>query len=464
MKKILIILLVLLMNNYSKKDIEIKHKGYNDLYYFVKYILGYDQLVYHVHKDLCDFIQNTNGDILDLEPRDHFKTTCISVGYPIFLLNSNPELAIVISHKNLGKAKDILSGIKQQYEKNPILKYYYGNQIGETWGATELTINRRQKIRNEKSISIGATDHEITSGHYDVVINDDLVGLKDMYSEAERNTTLRYYKSLVYIRNKANFVKEINIGTRWELNDLYSYIQKNREGINTRIKTAVLSNGEPYFPERYKKEELLRMQKEDPIMFSSQMMNNPMPLENQIFKFDNLKFYNPNEIKDFDLVNSYCDLAIKKTDSADFTSNITIGVKNGNYYVMNCWVNKQNPEIVSNVIIENAKEYSIRIQGIESNSFQELFVNMIEKEFQKQNIHTSIEKIQHSTDKQMRISSILGLVNNRVYFRSDWETVYPLLISQLINFPQGDHDDAPDSLEGCLSLFTKFSDIRIRQI
>ena len=118
----------------TKDELQLKEKGYESLYHFTKYILGYKDLVYRVHKPLCDFIQNNGKDgntLLDLEPRDTFKTTCGSIGFSIWSIINNYDIRINLNHKILGKVREKLVEIKGHFESNKLFRHLYGDFVSE---------------------------------------------------------------------------------------------------------------------------------------------------------------------------------------------------------------------------------------------------------------------------------------------------------------------------------------------
>src|SRR6266446_6802571 len=66
----------------------LRDKAYRSLYYFTKFVMGYKELVGHLHIAWCDFVQNTARTIRHrglLQPRGHFKST-IGKGYSLWRL------------------------------------------------------------------------------------------------------------------------------------------------------------------------------------------------------------------------------------------------------------------------------------------------------------------------------------------------------------------------------------------
>ena len=119
---------------FNGDELRIKEHGYESLYFLTKHILQYDKLTDTVHKPLCDFIQCGAGRLIDLEPRDTFKTTCGSIGYCIFIILNNPNIRILLNHKVLGKSREIMNVIANHFQYNEKLKFLCGVWVGEPGG------------------------------------------------------------------------------------------------------------------------------------------------------------------------------------------------------------------------------------------------------------------------------------------------------------------------------------------
>lgn len=441
---------------YSKKDLKIKLQGYQSLYFLTKYILGYDRMTERVHRPLCNFIQYKTGTLLDLEPRDHFKTTVASIGYSIFCIINNPNIRILLSHKILKKSKEICGEIRKHFESNETFRYFYGDWVGPYWGIDGFTVNRRTKIVREPTVTPGGTDHEITSAHYELINNDDLAGLADMFSMAAREKTVRYYKSQKFLRDRGTFLKEINMNTRWHINDYSSYIMEKRKGVHVRITKALLGekgNYKAYFPERYTVQELLDEKEEDPIMFASQRQNDPRPTADQLYNIDQLKTFNMKSFKPVYNI-GYVDPAFGKRESDEpcFFCFAIGSVVDDMIYLIEWYTNKKKPEDNDILILEKVKEHNLKMFGFESNAAQSVWGDGLKKKFKKEGIILTFKDINHTTNKDRRIQGMHGAVKNHVLFREDWEDAYPEAMSQLLLYPQHKFKDAPDGLEGVIDL------------
>lgn len=91
--------------------------------------------------------------------------------------------------------------------------------------------------------------------------------------------------------------------------------------------------------------------------------------------------------------------------------------------------------------------------GIEANAWQDLLQPDFAEEFSKQGVLApEAWLINNSVNKQVRIRRIGGyLAHGRIRFKSDCPDT-ALLIDQLLDFPEGSHDDGPDALEMAIRL------------
>ncbi len=91
--------------------------------------------------------------------------------------------------------------------------------------------------------------------------------------------------------------------------------------------------------------------------------------------------------------------------------------------------------------------------GIECNAWQDLLAPDFAEEFRRQNVLApEVWQINNTVNKQVRIRRLAGyLAHRRMRFMKDCPGTQ-ILIDQLLDFPGGDHDDGPDSLEMAIRL------------
>jgi predicted phage terminase large subunit-like protein len=92
--------------------------------------------------------------------------------------------------------------------------------------------------------------------------------------------------------------------------------------------------------------------------------------------------------------------------------------------------------------------------GCESNGFQDVLRGNLAPALKAAGLgEVNVRGIENTTNKQGRIESLEPLTTSgKVRLRADWSKVYPLLMDQLLSFPQDAHDDGPDALQCLASL------------
>ena len=76
-----------------------RSKAKNSLFFFVKEILGYPDIVATPHQEMCSFFEDAALNVggaqqsfsMLLVPRGCFKTTIGSVGFPLWMLKENHD-------------------------------------------------------------------------------------------------------------------------------------------------------------------------------------------------------------------------------------------------------------------------------------------------------------------------------------------------------------------------------------
>lgn len=110
------------------------------------------------------------------------------------------------------------------------------------------------------------------------------------------------------------------------------------------------------------------------------------------------------------------------------------------------------PQMVADTV-DIYREFRPHVFGLECNAWQDLLAPDFAEEFKRQNVLApEVWKINNQVNKLVRIRRIAGyLSQKRVRFKSSC-TDTRLLVDQLIDFPNGQHDDGPDAMEMAIRL------------
>jgi predicted phage terminase large subunit-like protein len=143
----------------------------------------------------------------------------------------------------------------------------------------------------------------------------------------------------------------------------------------------------------------------------------------------------------------------KDSRRGDYSAYVVLGIgKQGVMYVEADLARRATPQMVSDGV-ELVRQFRPDAFGVEANQFQELLGEHFVAEFRKQQMpHVHPWMIDNDVNKQVRIRRLGPLLSSRrLRFKANSPGT-KLLVEQLKEFPIGDHDDGPDSLEMAIRL------------
>lgn len=296
-------------------------------YYFEKVVLGYNDLVKHLHHhDTELFVDRWASGVRKqfIEwPRAFFKTTTFTIGvsiwhvlpvseedhmYALDTLNipedawlrrvslHDQDATQLIAFETDENAKKKIGQIKWHFEENEIFRTLFPEiaYIGKEpkWSNDCLTIRRVGDRRRDaegtfEAIGVGGA---LQSRHYKTVWEDDLVGERARKSQAEMDKVIGWHGRLHGAFEDASKATRFGVSNRWGYNDLNSYIRENEPDVvfYTRAAWELGEDGVeiPIFPERYSLEALYAIRDSGSMTkydFSCQYLNSPiLPGETEV--------------------------------------------------------------------------------------------------------------------------------------------------------------------------------------
>lgn len=211
---------------------------------------------------------------------------------------------------------------------------------------------------------------------------------------------------------------------------------------------AIRDDGSLFFPERLSWEFLDRTRRtQGSYMFANQYQNEIIPLEDQQFKPEWIRYY--KELPKRKYTFAFIDPAISEASTADYTALTVIDVDaDKNWYIRNATRYRINPTKIINLIFKVNEQFKPQIIGIEDVAYQKALLYMVDEEMRRRGVIVPIKGIRPDAErsKEMRI---LGLVPRFEFGHvmlsrglNDFEMEYA-------QFPRGAHDDLLDSLSYC---------------
>jgi hypothetical protein len=265
--------------------------GSRSLYFFAKGILGYKDITKRTHKPVCDLIQDlTKRKVLVLLPRGCFKTTIGTIAFTIWYLINNPDRTVLIANQIIDNVEYFISEISQHLDgSNPRMMWLYPERIRpdgkwQPWTKRHLLLPGRDILSGTPSVSGIGTGTRAESRHYDIVINDDIIGEKAMSSNVEMTDAMIWHDYSISLSRDPSRMIERMYGTRWDMSDVYSVVLKDPE-YTCLVQPAIDPvDGTLFFPERLGHEVLAQIRDRNFSHYMSQYMNDPQNPEALEFK------------------------------------------------------------------------------------------------------------------------------------------------------------------------------------
>lgn len=296
------------------------------LYYLCKEVLGYKDMVPHVHGDLCEFATSPRyGRFKQATvPRSWFKTWVLTIGKGIWLTLPDEEgiykeiypykgenVRILIASNVIDNAAKMINKIKREWESNDRLKAAFPELIPDfnktRWSDHCAEVKRSGNYTEGTYTAVGAGG-SVISQHFDHIIEDDLIyankddftGQELMPSQEDIDNAIGWHKLTFSLLANPKEGCIDNVGTRWAPHDIIDYIRRCETQYQcleisvTRDATwPVESNEACVWPERYDMVTLQEIRNSQGArIFETQYLNRPRSGEDVAF---NIAYVNQHD-------------------------------------------------------------------------------------------------------------------------------------------------------------------------
>jgi predicted phage terminase large subunit-like protein len=391
-------------------------------------------------------------------PREHAKSTVVSVFWPLFCICYKKRRFIVLISDTQPQAALQLAAIKEELETNDALRKDFGDLVGDKkWDVNDC--------RTSTGISIVArgAGQSLRGLRYrmwrpDLVICDDLENEQDVDNPDTRDKLTRWFKGTVM--NLGKYCQICVVGTILHYDSFLSDLldeTKYKRYIKRRY-MAVDVDWSPesvLWPAKWDLESL-RLKESDlgSVFFNQEFRNLPLSAETQVFQENWIKQhqYFREQIVGIALAKiTYHDPAISLKRKADFFGSVTVGVKaDGKILVLRAEQSKMPFTKQVDYIIRLWDIERPEVVGIEDQAYQEALKQTIDEVSTQTGRYMNVVGVPHLTDKFMRIAKISGLVENgTIQFCLDGTQT--ALINQLLYLGKI-KDDLADALESAVAL------------
>jgi hypothetical protein len=190
-------------------------------------VLGYDLLT-EIHSEWILAAWLAERDATMQAHRNSYKTTAVLTVGVIWWLLWNPNDRVLFVRKTWEDAAGIVGEVRQHYDGNQDLKHFYQFFFGvkkirgKPWGDGGIQLSTRRRIRKEPSLMPLGIGGSVTGLHFEKVLCDDIVTLRDRVSRAERETTKLFVRELknIVLPGHPRYIQ----GTPWHPEDSWSIL------------------------------------------------------------------------------------------------------------------------------------------------------------------------------------------------------------------------------------------------
>lgn len=211
--------------------VETRQQIYKDsLYLFAQVICGFKEITESTHLPMISALrdQETKRKLI-VVPRGCFKSSIGSVAYPMWMVERDPNIRILLDSELYSNSKNLLREIRSHYA-SPAFTDVFGTRESSVWNESEIIVSTRTKPKKEPSIVCSGIGAQKTGQHYDLIIADDMNSpgnTKNPEVAENIRNHVRYYTSILEPGGTLVF-----IATRYSELDVIQMILDNEIGVS----------------------------------------------------------------------------------------------------------------------------------------------------------------------------------------------------------------------------------------
>ncbi len=411
------------------------------------------------HKLIAEHLEAVErGEITRLMitmPPRHGKSMLASEFFPAWYIGRNPSNYIVTATYAQELADDFGRKVKNQIEDDPFKVLFPGISLADdsksakrfhidgTFGGVEHGTAQRGAF-----YAVGVGGPLTGRGAHLLLIDDPIKNREDAESEVLRRKIKDWYTSTAYTRLMPGG-RIVIIQTRWHEDDLSGWLQTEHEHEGWTILNlpAINDDGEALWPEQYPVEALERIRRAlPPRDWSALYQQRPSPDTGDYFKREWIKTYETAPHRDEMLIYGASDYAVT-AKGGDYTVHVVVGVDpDGRLYLLDMWRGQSSSDVWVDAFCDLVRKWKPIGWAEETGQIKSGVGPFLVKRMLEREAYVARESFPTRGDKSVRAQSIRGRIAAQgLYVHRDAPWLADL-VSEMMSFPVGVHDDQVDAL------------------
>lgn len=398
------------------------------------------------------------GDIkrlmITMPPR-HGKSMLASEFFPAWYLGRNPDHYVVTATYAQELADDFGRKVKNQIEDDAFKAIFPGVGLADdSKSAKRFHIEGRnggfehQTSQRGAFYAVGVGGPLTGRGAHLLLVDDPVKNREEADSEIMRRKIRDWYTSTAYTRLMPGG-RVVIIQTRWHEDDLSGWLlrEHKHEGWVTLDLPAINDNGEALWPEQYPLEDLERIRRAlPPRDWSALYQQRPAPDTGDYFRREWI--HEMDELPPLSTVQVFgaSDYAVT-ANGGDFTVHVVMGIDHtGRLWLLDLWRAQASSDVWVDALCALVRQWKPIGWAEETGQIKSGVGPFLVKRMLETQSYVAREQFPTRGDKAVRAQSIRGrmaMQGLHVLRGAPW---LPALISEMMSFPVGSHDDQVDAL------------------
>ena len=396
------------------------------------------------------------GDIkrlmINMPPR-HGKSMLASEFFPSFYLGRNPTHQIVTATYSQELAEDFGRKVKGIMSGDVFKLIFPGVELSsDSQASRRFHVNSAEQsfgtVQKGAYFAVGAGGPLTGRGADLLLIDDPIKNREDADSEAMRRKLIDWYTSTAYTRLMPGG-RICIIQTRWHESDLSGWLLDKNKHENWTVLSlpAIDDNENALWPEQYPIDILSGIRRTLPNRdWSALYMQAPAPDTGDYFKRDWIRAVDNIPPKETLSVYGASDYAVT-SNGGDYTVHVVVGVDaEDRLWLLDMWRQQSSSDVWVDSFCDLVRKWKPIGWAEETGQIKSGVGPFLVKRMLETGAYVAREQFATRGDKSVRAQSIRGrMALSGLYVQRDQPWLSDL-ISEMMSFPVGVHDDAVDAL------------------